>query len=93
MDYRRLGQSTLTVSAVGLGGNNFGDRLDLAATRQVVHAALEGGITLIDTADTYNAGASEQFSARGARTWCWRPSSAFRCRSAAGSRVRPAVTS
>jgi aryl-alcohol dehydrogenase-like predicted oxidoreductase len=61
MDYRRLAQSTLTVSAVGLGGNNFGDRLDLAATRQVVHAALEGGITLIDTADTYNAGASEQY--------------------------------
>jgi aryl-alcohol dehydrogenase-like predicted oxidoreductase len=59
MDYRRLGQSPLTVSAVGLGGNNFGDRLDLAATRQVVHAALDRGITLIDTADTYNAGASE----------------------------------
>src|SRR5215207_586332 len=60
MEYRRLGQSTLTVSAVGLGGNNFGGRMDLAATRQVVHAALDRGVTLIDTADTYNAGASEE---------------------------------
>jgi aryl-alcohol dehydrogenase-like predicted oxidoreductase len=59
MEQRRLGASTLAVSAVGLGGNNFGGRLDREATRRVVHAALDRGITLIDTADTYNAGASE----------------------------------
>jgi len=61
MQQRRLGGSDLFVSAVGLGGNNFGGRMDLAATRSVVHAALDRGITLIDTADAYNAGASEEY--------------------------------
>jgi aryl-alcohol dehydrogenase-like predicted oxidoreductase len=60
MQRRRLGTSPLEVSAVGLGGNNFGGRIDLAATRRVVHAALDAGITLIDTADLYNDGASEE---------------------------------
>jgi aryl-alcohol dehydrogenase-like predicted oxidoreductase len=49
------------VSVVGLGGNNFGRRIDLDATRAVVDAALEAGITLIDTADIYGErGGSEQ---------------------------------
>jgi len=60
MEQRRLGPSELVVSAVGLGGNNFGGRMDLAATRRVVHRALDAGITLIDTADLYNDGASEE---------------------------------
>ena len=54
MEQRRLGNAGLKVSLVGLGCNNFGgDRLDLAASRRVIHKALELGITLIDTADTY----------------------------------------
>jgi len=53
MQYRRLGDSGLAVSVVGLGGNNFGRRLDLDRTRAVVDAALDCGITLIDTADVY----------------------------------------
>src|SRR5438105_9101755 len=48
-----LGDSDLKVSRVGLGGNNFGGRVDLEGTRAVVDAALEAGITHIDTADTY----------------------------------------
>jgi aryl-alcohol dehydrogenase-like predicted oxidoreductase len=60
MHLRRIGTSSLTVSVVGLGGNNFGGRLDGAATRRVVHRALDLGITLIDTADLYNDGASEE---------------------------------
>ena len=60
MEKRKLGSSALEVSVVGLGGNNFGGRLDLAATRAVVDRALELGVTLIDTADAYNAGASEE---------------------------------
>ena len=60
MEQRRLGPSDLKVSAVGLGGNNFGGRMDFAATRRVVHRALDAGITLIDTADLYNDGASEE---------------------------------
>jgi aryl-alcohol dehydrogenase-like predicted oxidoreductase len=59
MAYRHLGSSGLVVSVVGLGGNNFGRRIDLEATRKVVDAALEVGITLIDTADVY--GESETF--------------------------------
>jgi aryl-alcohol dehydrogenase-like predicted oxidoreductase len=48
------------VSVVGLGGNNFGRRIDLDATRAVVDAAFESGITLVDTADIYgDKGASE----------------------------------
>ena len=54
MRYRRLGDSGLVVSAVGLGCNNFGRRLDAAATRTVVDAALDAGITLFDTADRYD---------------------------------------
>ena len=53
MDYRRLGRSGLTVSVVGLGTNNFGMKLDDDACRVVLDAALDQGITLIDTADSY----------------------------------------
>jgi aryl-alcohol dehydrogenase-like predicted oxidoreductase len=55
-----FGTTGLKVSAVGLGCNNFGARLDRAATTAVVHAALDAGITLFDTADIYgNRGSSE----------------------------------
>ena len=53
MEYRQLGRSGLTVSVVGLGCNNFGGRVDLDGTRAVVDAAIEAGITLLDTADIY----------------------------------------
>ncbi|HEX4254252.1 MAG TPA: aldo/keto reductase [Streptosporangiaceae bacterium] len=60
MRYRSLGSSGLQVSVVGLGCNNFGRRLDVNGTRAVVEAALDAGITLFDTADTYGGrGASE----------------------------------
>ena len=59
MRYRRLGDSGLAVSVVGLGCNNFGRRIDRDATRAVVDAALEAGITLFDTSDSY--GESETF--------------------------------
>jgi aryl-alcohol dehydrogenase-like predicted oxidoreductase len=66
MRYRRLGDSGLAVSVVGLGCNNFGRRLDEAATKDVVGAALEAGITLFDTADTYRGrfGSSEELLGR-----------------------------
>ncbi len=53
MDVRNLGHSGLRVSAIGLGCNNFGGRIDLDATRAVIHKALDVGITLFDTADAY----------------------------------------
>jgi aryl-alcohol dehydrogenase-like predicted oxidoreductase len=61
MRYRSLGNSGLVVSVAGLGGNNFGRRLDVDATRTVVDAALDAGITLLDTAESYGAGRSEEF--------------------------------
>jgi aryl-alcohol dehydrogenase-like predicted oxidoreductase len=61
MRYRSLGESGLVVSVAGLGCNNFGRRLDTDATRAVVDAAIDAGITLLDTADTYGgAGRSEE---------------------------------
>jgi len=57
---RRLGNSRLEVSMVGLGCNNFGRRLDLGGTAAVLEAALAAGITFFDTADVYGGdGASE----------------------------------
>jgi aryl-alcohol dehydrogenase-like predicted oxidoreductase len=59
---RRLGRDGPEVSAVGLGCNNFGVRVDLEGTRAVVDAALDEGVTLLDTADIYgNRGGSEEF--------------------------------
>ena len=59
MTYRHLGHSGLMVSTVGLGCNNFGMRIDAAATKAVVDAALDHGITMFDTSDSY--GDSELF--------------------------------
>jgi aryl-alcohol dehydrogenase-like predicted oxidoreductase len=58
MDFRRLGSSGLVVSVVGLGTNNLGMRLDMERSREVIHAALDEGVTLFDTSDSY--GASEE---------------------------------
>jgi aryl-alcohol dehydrogenase-like predicted oxidoreductase len=60
MTYRQLGPSGLTVSTVGLGCNNFGARMADEDVPRVVHAAIDAGITLFDTADVYgNRGGSE----------------------------------
>jgi aryl-alcohol dehydrogenase-like predicted oxidoreductase len=53
MEYRRLGTSGLVVSVVGLGTNNFGFKLDDEGCREVLDAALDEGITLLDTSDSY----------------------------------------
>src|ERR1700759_1198627 len=83
MRYRPLGQSGLLVSVVGLGCNNFGGRLDADRTRSVVDAAIDVGITLFDTSDTYGGGGGAARSVPGARSsaravtrWCWPRSSA-----------------
>ena len=65
MQSRNLGRSGLIVSAVGLGCNNFGGRIDERATRAVAHKALDLGITFFDTSDTYgDNGASEEYLGR-----------------------------
>ena len=62
MEIVDLGESGLRVSRVGLGCNNFGGRIDFEATRAVVEAALDVGVTFFDTAAVYgNGGDSERY--------------------------------
>lgn len=65
MKLRSLGRSGLLVSAVGLGTNNFASRLSSEDAVVVVRKALDEGITLFDTADSYGDGRSEQLLAEG----------------------------
>ena len=62
METRRIG--SLSVSVVGLGCNNFGERLDAERTAATVQAALDAGITFFDTADIYGGTRSEEFLGR-----------------------------
>ncbi len=62
MELRSIG--SLRVSVVGLGCNNFGMRIDAAATERVVAAALDAGINFFDTADIYGSTQSEVFLGR-----------------------------
>ena len=62
MQTRKVG--SLHVSAVGLGCNNFGWRIDAEASAKVIDAAIESGVTLFDTADRYGKGQSEDFLGR-----------------------------
>jgi aryl-alcohol dehydrogenase-like predicted oxidoreductase len=59
MQYRNLGRSGLQVSAIGLGTNQFGGKVDQAGVHAIIDAALDLGINLIDTADVYQNGRSE----------------------------------
>jgi aryl-alcohol dehydrogenase-like predicted oxidoreductase len=61
MNYRQLGKSGLKVSAIGLGSNQFGGKVDAGKTKDIIHAALDLGINFIDTADVYQGGRSEEF--------------------------------
>jgi aryl-alcohol dehydrogenase-like predicted oxidoreductase len=61
MEYRQLGRSGLRVSAIGLGGNTFGNGADEAQTGKIINRALDIGINFIDTADVYSRGVSETF--------------------------------
>jgi aryl-alcohol dehydrogenase-like predicted oxidoreductase len=61
MEYRTMGRSGLPVSTIGLGCNNFGMLLDQADSAAVVHAALDAGITLFDTSDSYGNSHSEEY--------------------------------
>jgi aryl-alcohol dehydrogenase-like predicted oxidoreductase len=69
MEQRPLGAAGPELSVVGLGCNNFGMRIDGDAATEVVHAALDAGITHFDTAEMYGGGKSEEFlgAALGAR--------------------------
>lgn len=59
MEYRRLGNSGLKVSLLGLGTNAFGKRADSTASQRIIHEALDNGISFIDTANIYAGTQSE----------------------------------
>jgi aryl-alcohol dehydrogenase-like predicted oxidoreductase len=61
---RSLGAEGPEVSVVGLGTNNFGARIDYDQSKAVLDEAIEQGITLLDTADIYSQGTSEEFIGR-----------------------------
>ena len=76
MKYRQLGRSGLQVSEIGLGTNNFGihpgptnygSQMTPQAARDVIDAALDFGVNLIDTADVYSGGDSERYIGRALR--------------------------
>jgi aryl-alcohol dehydrogenase-like predicted oxidoreductase len=61
METRKLGNSDLEVSLLGLGCNNFGMKIDLTGSRGVLDAAIDVGINFFDTADLYGDTQSEAF--------------------------------
>jgi aryl-alcohol dehydrogenase-like predicted oxidoreductase len=62
MQYRALGATGITVSSLALGAMNFGafGNTDQDDATRIVHAALDGGVNLVDTADVYSVGESEE---------------------------------
>ena len=60
IEYRKLGNSGLEVSEIGLGGNTFGPRADERTSIAIINHALSIGINYIDTADMYGQGSSEE---------------------------------
>lgn len=67
MEYRTLGDSGLAVSTLGIGCNAFGARTDAEEVGRIVDAAIECGVTLFDTADSYSRGESETLLGRALR--------------------------
>jgi aryl-alcohol dehydrogenase-like predicted oxidoreductase len=70
VEYKEVGQSGLTVSAIGLGTVDFGERLDAAKAQELVHAALDAGVTLFDTGDNYSEGRSEEVLGKAIQGQC-----------------------
>jgi aryl-alcohol dehydrogenase-like predicted oxidoreductase len=64
MEYRKLGNSGLKISEIGLGANNFGWWADEQTSAPVIDAAITAGINFIDTADVYDRGHSEEYIGR-----------------------------
>ena len=61
MEYRRLGNTGLEISTIGLGTNNFGRRSDFQESKAVLNQCLESGVNFLDTANAYQQGKSEEF--------------------------------
>ena len=61
MEYRNLGKAGVKVSAIGIGCNQFGGKVNQEGTKAIVNRALELGINFFDTANVYSRGVSEEF--------------------------------
>jgi len=61
MKYRQLGKTGLQVSSIGLGTNNFGNRVDQKGASLIIDHALDVGINMIDTSNSYGGGYSEKY--------------------------------
>lgn len=61
MEYRTLGKAGVKVSAIGIGCNQFGGKVDAEGTKAIIHRALDEGINFFDTADVYSRGVSEEY--------------------------------
>lgn len=64
MDYRALGRSGVKVAPLGLGTGNFADPTTEEASIRILNRAVDAGINLIDTANSYTNGESERFIGR-----------------------------
>jgi aryl-alcohol dehydrogenase-like predicted oxidoreductase len=60
MEYRRLGNSGLKISEIGLGTNTFGMTADESTANKIIEKALELGVNFFDTAAMYSRGRSEE---------------------------------
>lgn len=64
MEYRALGRSGLKVSPIGLGTDNFANPTPKKEALQIIDVALDAGINLIDTSDSYAQGECESILGR-----------------------------
>ncbi len=58
---RQLGRANVQVSALGMGGHHLGDAKDEKTAVELVHEAIDGGITFFDNCWEYNIGKSEEW--------------------------------
>ena len=65
MEYRRMGNTGLVVSAVGLGTDQFGIRVNRETAARIIGVALDEGVNLIDTANAYGGGGISDLSGVG----------------------------
>ena len=67
MEYRRLGKAGIRVSRLCLGTNNFGAQVDAETTKRIINAAVDMGVNIIDTANIYTDGKSEELIGKAVR--------------------------
>ncbi|NLD45452.1 MAG: aldo/keto reductase [Chloroflexi bacterium] len=65
MQYTQLGKTNLRVSRFCLGTMMFGGKTAEDESIRILHRALDAGVNFVDTADVYNAGASEEIVGKG----------------------------